>query len=347
MSAGEESAGEEFPLIELAQHVGARLVGDGTTLIRGLATLQDAQAGQLAFLANPQYRKYLTVTRAAAVIMAPDQADGYQGNALLIENPYYAYARLTALFADHGHSHRGIHPSAVIGEQVSLGQGVNIGPNVTIEPGAVIGDRVTIGAGCYIGSGSAIGSDSRLHSNVSIYHGVRIGERAILHSSVVVGSDGFGFAPHAQGWQKIHHMAGVRIGDDVELGACTTVDRGALADTVIEDGVKIDNLVQIAHGVKVGAHTVIAGCAGIAGSTEIGARCVIAGGVGIVGHIKIADRVTITAMTLVSKSITEPGSSYSSGTPMAATREWRRQAARFSKLDELHQRVRSLEKREL
>lgn len=336
-----------FSLVELAQRVGARLQGDETVLIRGLATLQDAEDGHLAFLANPQYRKYLATTRAAAVIMAPDQAEGYQGNALLIENPYYAYARLTGLFAPQSSDHPGVHPTAAVGEQVTLGVNVSIGPHVTIEPGAIIGDGASIGAGCFIGAGSSIGAGSRLYPNVSVYYGVKVGERAIFHSGAVIGSDGFGFAPHAKGWEKIHHMAGVRIGNDVELGACTTVDRGALSDTVIDDGVKIDNLVQIAHGVKIGAHTVIAGCAGIAGSTEIGARCVIAGGVGIAGHLKIADRVTITAMTLVSKSITEPGSSYSSGTAMTTTREWRRQVARMSQLEQLHQRVRSLEKREL
>lgn len=336
----------EFPLVELAQRIDARLQGDEHTLISGLATLQDAEPGQLAFLANPQYRKYLSSTRASAVIMAPDQAEAYQGNALLVENPYYAYARLTALFAYQGTGEKGVHPTAVIGEQVSLGQNVCIGPNVTIEPGVIIGDNVTIGAGCFIGAGSSIGAGSQLYANVSVYHGVQIGERVILHSGVVVGSDGFGFAPHAGGWEKIHHMAGVRIGNDVEIGAGTCIDRGALSDTVIEDGVKIDNLVQVAHGVKIGAQTVIAGCAGIAGSTEIGARCVIAGGAGIAGHLKIADGVTITAMTLVSKSISEPGS-YSSALTMTNTREWRRQAARFSRLEELHRRVRSLEKREL
>lgn len=340
------SAVDGFPLVELAQHVGARLLGDESTLIHGLATLQDAEPGQLAFLANPQYRKYLGTTRASAVIMAPDQADAFQGNALLADNPYYTYAQLTALFAHEDGVAAGIHPSAVIGEQVSLGSKVRIGPNVTIEPGAVIGDDSSIAANCYIGAGTTIGAGSRLYANVSIYHGVHIGERAILHSGVVIGSDGFGFAPHAGGWEKIHHTAGVRIGDDVEIGAGTCIDRGALSDTLIGDGVKIDNLVQVAHGVKIGAHTVIAGCAGISGSTEIGSRCIIAGGVGIVGHIKIADDVTVTGMTLVSKSITEPGS-YSSGTHMASTREWRRQAARFARLDELHRRVRSLEKREL
>lgn len=331
-----------FPLADLADHVGAKLAGDPDTLITGIATLQDARAGQIAFLANPKYRKYLNSTLASAVILAPDQGEGFCGNALLIENPYHAYARLTALFARKPHTSRGIHPSAVVADSAKLGADVSVGPQVIIEANASIGNGVTIGGGSFIGEDCQIGADSLIHPNVTILYGTRIGARSIFHSGVVIGGDGFGFAPHQNGWAKIHHLANVTIGEDVELGAGTCVDRGALSDTVIADGVKIDNMVQVAHGVKIGRNTVIAGCTAIAGSTEIGANCVIAGGVGIVGHLKIAEKVTITAMTLVSKSITEPGS-YSSGTPVTSTREWRKLAVRFGQLEEISRRLKSLE----
>lgn len=331
-----------LPLAKLAEHIGARLVGDPDTSITGIATLQDAKAGQLAFLANPKYQKYLTATRASAVILAPEHAADFEGNALVVDNPYHGYAQLTALFVKTPKRARGIHSSAIIADSARIAQNVSIGPCATVDDNACIDEGVSVGAGCYIGEDCSIGASSHIYPNVSINHGSIIGKRCILHSGVVIGADGFGFAPNQGEWTKIHHLANVVIGDDVELGAGTCVDRGALSDTIIGEGVKMDNMVQIAHGVKVGAHTVIAGCTAIAGSTEIGAHCVIAGAVGIVGHIKIAEKVTITAMTLVTKSIRQPGS-YSSGTPMTNTREWRKQAVRFGQLEELRQRLKSLE----
>ncbi|MEX1034046.1 MAG: UDP-3-O-(3-hydroxymyristoyl)glucosamine N-acyltransferase [Cellvibrionaceae bacterium] len=331
-----------MPLAELADTIGARLVGDPSIRITGIATLQDAGVGQLAFLANAKYRKYLATTCASAVILAPEHAADFTGNALLVDNPYYGYARLTALFVKKREHDAGVHPTAVIAPNTTLAEAVVIGPNVTIESNVMIGEGTVVGAGTYIGENCTVGPFSELHPNVSIHHGTVIGRNAILHSGVVIGADGFGFAPNGDTWTKIYHLANVRIGDDVELGAGTCVDRGALSDTVIADGVKIDNMVQIAHGVTIGAHTVIAGCTAIAGSTEIGSHCVIAGGVGIVGHIKIAEKVTVTAMTLVTKSITEPGS-YSSGTPMTTSREWRKQATRFGQLEQLSQRLKTLE----
>lgn len=331
-----------LPLAELAEYIGARLVGDPDTSITGIATLQDAKAGHIAFLANPKYRKYLSSTQASAVIMAPAQAADFAGNALLLDDPYHGYAQLTAFFVKKPKTVPGVHPSAVVADGVRIPPGVVVGPHVTIEADVVIGEDSNIGAGSYIGENCTIGASSWIHPNVSIHHGTRIGERSILHSGVVIGADGFGFAPHDGKWTKVHHLANVVIGDDVELGAGTCIDRGALSNTVIADGVKTDNMVQIAHGVIVGAHTVIAGCTAIAGSTEIGAHCVIAGGVGIVGHLKIAEKVTVTAMTLVTKSIKQPGS-YSSGTPMSPTREWRKQAVGFGQLQELKQRLKSLE----
>ncbi len=333
-----------YTLGELARCLGADLQGDADCEISALATLQEAQLGQLSFLANPVYRKYLATTRASAVILHPDMAPDYDGNKLLLDNPYLAYARLTPLFDRQPQIPKGVHPTAVIDETVSIHATAAIGPRVVIEAGADIGAGVQIGPGCFIGADSVIGRDSRLNANVSVYHGVSVGENAIIHSGVVIGSDGFGFAPGAGGWTKIHQLGGVVIGDNVELGAGTTIDRGALGDTRLADGVKIDNQVQVAHNVQIGTNTAIAACSAIAGSTVIGANCTIAGAVGIVGHLTIVDGVHVSAMTLVTKSITQAGS-YSSGTPMMATKEWRRNAVRFGQLEKLATRVKQLEKK--
>ncbi|GAB1259340.1 UDP-3-O-(3-hydroxymyristoyl)glucosamine N-acyltransferase [Aurantivibrio plasticivorans] len=336
-----------FTLTELAEYSGAKLIGDGTLHISGISTLQEATSSQLSFLANPQYRKYLSSTQAGAVILDPREVQHFSGNCLSVPNPYAAYAKLTALFAGVVETEAKlgascVHPSAVVADSAEIGQGVVIGANAVIESGAQLGDGVSIGAGCFVGEGTKIGDSSHLYANVTVYGGINIGRRCVFHSGVVIGADGFGFAPTDSGWVKIHHLAGVMIGDDVELGANTCVDRGALSDTVIEHGVKTDNMVQIAHGVKIGAQTVIAGCTAIAGSAEIGERCMIAGGVGIVGHITIANGVTVTAMSLVTKSIKSAGS-YSSGTPLTESQQWRRSAVRFGQLDEIYQRLRALE----
>ncbi|WP_460226627.1 UDP-3-O-(3-hydroxymyristoyl)glucosamine N-acyltransferase [Aurantivibrio infirmus] len=338
---------KSWSLVELAEFVGAQLSGDGEIEITGIATLQDADSSQLAFLSNPLYRSQLKTTQAGAVIMTKECAEGFSGNALLIENPYYAYARLTSVFLQSQDSAAQqkatcIAATAVVAEDVKVGVGSAIGPNSVIEANVQIGDGVTIGAGCFIGADTIIGAETRIYANVSIYEKISIGERCVFHSGVVIGADGFGFAPHDNGWEKIHHLSSVRIGDDVELGANTCVDRGALTDTVIGNGVKVDNLVQIAHNVKIGQHTVIAGSSAIAGSTEIGERCMIGGGVGIVGHLSIADGVTITARTLVTKSIKSAGS-YSSGSPLMPSSDWRKSAVRFSQLDEISHRLKKLE----
>lgn len=331
-------------LAEIAEHLDAQLVGDADTLISGIATLQDAKSGQLSFLANPVYRKFLSSTQASAVILDAASAADFQGNALILANPYAGYARATALFvSSESQSVAEIHSSAVIASDVLLPKNIRIGANAVIESGAVLGDNVTIGAGTVVGSHAKIGAGSCLYANVSVYHHCIIGKSAVLHSGVVIGGDGFGFAPDAGQWVKIHHLASVVIGDDVELGANTCIDRGALTDTVIGNGVKIDNMVQIAHGVKVGEQTVIAGCTAVAGSTEIGAHCLIGGGVGIVGHIKIADKVTVTAMSLVTKSIKQSGI-FSSGTPIMESGKWRKNAVIFGQLGNMSDRIKALEK---
>lgn len=335
--------GRAYRLQALAQFLGAHLQGDGDCLISGLATLEAAQAGELSFLANPVYRKYLPQCRATAVILQPALADAFSGNRLLLENPYLGYARLTRLFSTAPQPPAGVHPSAVVAAGASADASACIGAHAVIETGAQIGAGAHIGAGCFIGEHSVIGPGSRLHAGVAVYHGVSIGRDCTLHSGAVIGADGFGIVPGADGWVKIHQLGGVVIGDDVEIGANTTVDRGALDNTVIESGVKLDNQVHIAHNVRIGKNTAIAGCVGIAGSTAIGANCTIAGAAGIIGHLRIVDDVHITAMTLVTKSITKAGS-YSSGTPLAHTREWRKNAVRFGQLEQIVARLKQLEK---
>ena len=336
-----------YTLAELAERLDAQLQGDGSICIHGLQTLQRAQTGQLGFLANPSYKKHLATTKAAAVILHPDMAEYYSGNKLLAANPYLAYAKLSQLFDSAGGMAAGVHPTAVVEPSATLGKGVCIGANAYIGPDVSLADGVLIGANSTVGANTVIGARSRLHANVSVYHGVSIGEDVILHSTCVIGADGFGNAHEVVdgefSWVKIHQLGGVRIGNRVEIGASTTIDRGALDDTVIEDGAIIDNHVMIGHNVKVGRNTAMAGTSSIAGSTEIGANCIIAGGVGIAGHLKIADGTHFSATTLVTKSITEAGS-YSSGTVMQPTKDWRRNVVRFGQLDKLAVRLISLEK---
>lgn len=330
---------------ELATFLGVDLRGDPSLTVTGIAPLGRADANQLSFLANARYLGQLEQTRAGAVILRPDQAERCPVACLLAENPYLAFARATALFVDESAAEPGVHPSATVSPRATLAAGVSVGANVVIDAGADIGANVILGANCVIGERCRIGAGTRLHPGVVLYRDVVIGEHCTLHANAVLGADGFGFAPSPEGWQKIHQLGGVRIGDRVEIGACTTVDRGALEDTVVEDGAIIDNLVQIAHNCHIGKNTAIAGCTGLAGSTIIGANCTLAGGVGVVGHVEICDNVHVTGMTMVTKSITEPGS-YSSGTPMASTRDWKRSAVRFAQLDSIQKRLAGLEKQQ-
>ena len=330
---------------ELAAFLGAELRGDPSLSVTGIAPLGRASASQLSFLASARYLGQLQQTRAAAVILRPDQAERCPVACLLADNPYLAFARATALFVAETPVEAGVHPSATVSAQARLAPGVSVGANVVIDAGADIGPNVVLGANCVIGERCRIGAGTRLHASVVLYRDVTIGEHCTLHANAVLGADGFGFAPSPEGWQKIHQLGGVRIGNRVEIGACTTIDRGALEDTVVEDGAIIDNLVQIAHNCHIGKNTAIAGCTGLAGSTIIGANCTLAGGVGVVGHVEICDNVHITGMTMVTKSITEPGS-YSSGTPMASTRDWKRSAVRFAQLDSIQKRLAGLEKQQ-
>lgn len=332
-----------FTLREIAQLINAELHGDENHLVNGIASLQTAKNHHLSFIANPVYKKYLSSTSAGAVLINSALDNEFSGNKLLVAKPYEAYAKLTEIFAIKPAVSVGIHPSAVVSETVVMGQNVSIGPNAVVSESVILGDNVVVGAGCFLGADTELGTGTELMPNVTVYHGVKIGHQSLIHSGCVIGADGFGFAPTKEGWLKIHQLGGVIIGDRVEIGANSCIDRGALEDTVIEDGVIIDNLVQIAHNVKIGRDTAIAGHTAIAGSTVIGSQCTIAGAVGIVGHLQIADKVHITAMSLVTSSITQAGS-YSSGTAMSNTKDWRKNAARFRQLDELAGRIQKLER---
>jgi UDP-3-O-[3-hydroxymyristoyl] glucosamine N-acyltransferase len=328
---------------ELAEILGATLRGTVGRTITGLATLQEAGPAQLSFLANPQYRKYLVDTQAGAVLLKAADADAYVGDALLVPDPYLAYARISHLFDPKPKSVVGVHPTAVVAEDAIIDATASIGPGAVIESGAIIGAGVTIGAQCFIGARSVIGAGGWLAPRVTLYHDVRIGQRVVIQSGAVLGGEGFGFANEKGVWQKIAQIGGVIVGDDCEIGVNTAIDRGALADTVLGNGVKLDNQIMIAHNVQIGDHTAMAACVGISGSAKIGKHCMLAGGVGLVGHIEICDNVFVTGMTMVTRSITEPGS-YSSGTAMQPAAEWRKSAARIRQLDDMYRRLQQVEK---
>ncbi|MDN3652545.1 UDP-3-O-(3-hydroxymyristoyl)glucosamine N-acyltransferase [Thalassotalea ponticola] len=328
---------------ELAKQLGGSVQGDESCQIHSLGTLADAQTGQIAFLANAKYRQYVEQTNASAVIVAPAQASLCPGNALIIDNPYLAFAKVAQLLDTTPKASCDIASSAVIGEGVVLGEGVSIGANTVIESGVQLADHVTIGANCFIGKHAKVGAHTQLWSNVSIYHRVEIGEHCLVQANTVIGSDGFGYANDAGTWVKIPQLGTVVIGNRVEIGACTTIDRGALENTIIEDNCIIDNQVQIAHNVQLGYGSAMAACSVIAGSTKVGKHCIIAGLVGINGHIEIADGTSFTGMTMVTKNIKESGL-YSSGIPALNNKEWRRNASRYKHLDAMYKRLQELEK---
>lgn len=337
------SGSSGFTLEDLARRSGGRVIGDSQCVIDSLATLQTAGPGQLSFFANSRYLKQLRGTRAAAVLVAEEHVADVPGAAVVVSDPYQAFAKLTHLFDWRRRCTPGIHPSAIIAPTAVVSSEAEIGPGVVVDEHAEIAAGVVIGANTVVGRDCYIGESTRLESGVTLYPRVRLGARVLVHSAAVIGADGFGFAPSKEeGWVKICQLGGVIIGDDVEVGAGVTIDRGALDDTCIERGVKLDNQVQVAHNVSIGEHTAIAGCTAIAGSTRIGRHCTIAGMSGITGHLDIADGTHVTAMTLVSRSITRPGA-YSSGTGIEPHQQWKRNVVRFRQLDELAKRVRTLE----
>jgi len=328
---------------ELAELVGGVVRGDSSVRVDGVGTLEGAGEGQISFLANPRYRRQLAGTRAAAVILDEAGAEGYGGNAIVVADPYLAYAKIAAVLTASERHPSGIHPHASVNSAAEIHTSAYVGSHVVVEEGAVVGADVYLGPGCVIGANAVIGRGSTLVANVTVNEGCELGERALIHPGVVIGSDGFGLANDHGRWIKVPQLGRVVIGKDVEIGANTTIDRGAIDDTVIGDGVKLDNLIQVAHNVHIGENTAIAACTGIAGSARIGRNCAIAGGVGILGHLEITDGVTVTAMSLVTRSITRPGV-YSSGTPLEENRRWHRNYARFKQLDDMARRIRELEK---
>jgi UDP-3-O-[3-hydroxymyristoyl] glucosamine N-acyltransferase len=330
-------------LARLSELLGADYRGDGSVEISAVASLENARPGQLGFLSDSRYRKFLAVTKASAVIVSLEDAGNCSVPVLISNNVYSSYARAAALLEPEISTKQGVDASAVVDPAAKIADSAWIAAHCVIGAGAIIHGSVQIGPGCVIGEGVEIGEHSRLVARVTVMHHVAIGQRALLHPGVVIGSDGFGMAMENGSWIKIPQLGGVKIGNDVEIGANSTVDRGALDDTVIEDGVKIDNQVQVAHNVRIGAHTAIAGCVGISGSTHIGQYCTLAGGVGLVGHLELTDHVHVTAMSMVTHSISRPGT-YSSGTPLMRNSLWRKSAVRFKKLDDLFRRLSRLEK---
>lgn len=336
-------AGREWPLGWLAERLGATLQGDPERTVRTIAPLDTAGEEDLSFLANRRYLPELRATRAGAVIVGPGDVDTCPTAALVLRDPYLGYARAAALMAEPSAGETGVHPNAAVDPAAEIAPRAGVGPLAVVGPGAVIGPRAWVGPGSVVEAEAVIGEETRLVANVTVRRGVRIGARCLVHPGAVIGSDGFGLANDRGRWVKIPQLGSVRIGSDVEIGSNTTIDRGALRDTVIGDGVKIDNLVQIAHNVVVGADTAIAGCAAVAGSVRIGARCRIGGAAMIAGHLELADDVYVTGGTAVARSISE-GGVWSSGMPAQENRTWRKMWARMQQLDDFARRLRRLER---
>lgn len=329
---------------QLATLLGAELHGDASIEVSRVANLETAGSGEISFLSDSKYQSFLAQTAASAVLVKAADLSVCQTNALVVKDPYVGFARVAQLLDSTPQPALDIHPTAVIAADVQLGQNVAIGPHAVIESGVVLGDGVAIGPGCFVGKNSRLGKGSRLWANVTIYHNVEIGDACLIQSGTVIGADGFGYANERGEWIKIPQVGKVILGNRVEIGASTTIDRGAIDDTIIADNVIIDNQCQIAHNVEIGYGTAIAGGTVIAGSTKIGKYCIIGGAAVINGHIQVCDQATITGMSMVMRSISEPGI-YSSGVPAQSNKEWRKMAARVLHIDEMHKRLNQLEKR--
>ncbi|MCH7370398.1 UDP-3-O-(3-hydroxymyristoyl)glucosamine N-acyltransferase [Aeromonas sp. MR16] len=332
-----------FTLAQLAQQLGAQVHGDGTQEIRKVATLEKAGEGDITFLSNKKYRHYLEQSKATAVLITEADLPFCPTNALVLKDPYVGFARVAQLLDTTPQPATDIHPSAVIAADVQLGERVAIGANAVIESGVVLGDDVRIGPGCFVGQHTRLGARSRLWANVTLYHNVTLGTDCLVQAGTVIGADGFGYANERGEWIKIPQLGGVTIGNRVEIGACTTIDRGALEDTRIADNVIIDNQCQIAHNVEIGYGTAVAGSTVMAGSLKVGKYCIIGGASVFNGHMEICDQATVTGMAMVMRPITEPGV-YSSGIPLQTNKEWRKTAARVMRIEEMHKRLSRLEK---
>jgi UDP-3-O-[3-hydroxymyristoyl] glucosamine N-acyltransferase len=338
----------DVALGEISERLGGELIGDVATRIDSVGPLESATPSTIAFLSNPQYEKQLASSRAGCVIVAPAfrEAALVRGAAIVTPDPYLYFARLTQWWAERTRPAQvpGVHATAVVDPTAEIAHDATIGAFAVIEAGASVAAGVSVGAHAFVGRDCRIGAGTRLAPRVTLLFETTLGERCIVHPGVVLGADGFGFAPDRGRWEKIEQLGRVQIGNDVEIGANSCIDRGATGDTVIGDGVKIDNLVQIGHNVRIGEHTAIAGCVGIAGSTTIGAYCMLGGGVGISGHVTIADRVVITGATQVSRSIAKAGL-YSGSFPFDDNASWEKNAATLRNLYALRERVKVLEKK--
>lgn len=312
-------------------------------MIRGIGTLQSAQPGEISFLSNPSYRRYLSATQASAVILYEKDAADCPTSALISDNPYLAYARVATKLFPRTAVTPGIDATAVVGRSSSIDSSAWIGPCVVIGEGVTVESGVCIGPGCVVEDNCRIGADSRLVANVTLCHDTRLGQRCLIHPGAVLGADGFGLANDEGHWVKVPQLGRVRVGDDVEIGANTTIDRGALEDTILHDGVKLDNLIQIAHNVEIGRNTAMAGCSAVAGSTKIGGHCTIGGQTGLVGHLTIGDNVHFSAATLVTRSFTEAGY-YSGNLPAMENGAWKRVIARLRNLESMAKEMKFLKK---
>lgn len=334
----------KFTLAQLAKKLDATLQGDGDITVSSIATLKSAQSGQISFLANPKYKEQIFTSQASAIIMRPDDAADYSGNALLLDEPYVGYAMLANIMDTTPKPAHGISPMANISNSAVIGGNVSIGPNSVIEAGANIGDGCMIGANCFIGENTILKPNVKLWANAVIYHNVIIGANCLIHSTTVIGADGFGFAPHNGQWHKIPQLGGVEIGEGTEIGAGSTIDRGALDPTIVGNGCIIDDQVHLGHNVVVGNYSAMAANTCVAGSVNIGNNCIIGGACAINGHLTICDGATVTGMSMVIKDITEAGV-YSSGMPSQTNREWRKNGARYRQLDDMAKRLKAVEKR--
>ena len=328
---------------EIAQRFGLALRGSDDAVITGVATLSAAGADQIAFLANPRYRRDLATTRAGAVLLREADAADCPVPCLIAVDPYASFARIAALFEPPWEIAAGVHPSAVIDPSAQIDAAAGVGAFVSIGARSRIAAGARIGPGCTIGEDCVVGEDCELVARVTLVVRVRLGRRVLVHPGAVLGSDGFGVVMQDGHWQKVPQLGGVLVGDDCEIGANTSIDRGSLDDTVLEEDVRLDNQIQIAHNVHIGAHTAMAGCVGVAGSAKIGRYCLIGGAAGIGGHLEICDHVTVTAMSMVLNSIDTPGE-YSSGITLQDHRTWRSNVARFKHLDELARKLNKLVK---
>jgi UDP-3-O-[3-hydroxymyristoyl] glucosamine N-acyltransferase len=329
-------------LKEIAQHIGGEVKGDPEHKIIGMATLASAQSQHLSFLSNSKYTSELANTKAGAVILTADQAQQFEGNAIVHANPYVGFALAAQLLDSTPTQQAEISDKANIDASVKLGKGVAIAAGATVCKNAIIGDNVSIGAGTFVGVDCQLGDGCTLRANVTIYHGVKLGKNVSIHSGAVIGADGFGYANDKGRWLKIPQTGSVRIGDDTEVGANSCIDRGALDDTIIGNNCIVDNMVQIGHNCVIGDHSCICGTTGISGSVTIGKHVIIAGGVGINGHITICDNVQVTGFSMITKNITQAGV-YSSGIPAVPTRDWQKNTVQLRGIDKLYARVKALE----